>query len=250
MRWHSYAAISLTVFAGCGTIATRPPTPARELDVRALKHPAPGERYFILVFGSQTTPKIPRLTHTWATVVRIQEAAPGCAPEFEHHTISWMPATLKLRPERLTVEPGVNLGVHETMVQVALANRERISLWGPYECRPRLVVRFLTQKYFLESGAVGYQSIDTLGEAGRKGNACDCIHAITDMDPYFGRTYYTAARFGDAASRHIARSLRQHNDLIHPEKTHDHVAKMLGLDAYPIVQRDMDEILPMIGSGR
>ena len=34
--------------------------------------PAPaGERYYLLVFGAQTTPMVPRFTHTWVTFVRV-----------------------------------------------------------------------------------------------------------------------------------------------------------------------------------
>ena len=46
---------------------------------------------------------------------------------------------------------------------------ERVSLWGPYEIPPGLYRKLLSQKEFIESGAVGYQCIDTIGEAGLDG---------------------------------------------------------------------------------
>ena len=81
----------------------------------------------------------------------------------------------------------------------ALGNRERISVWGPYECRPSFFRRFLIQKEFIESGRIGYQCSDNCGEAARIGNGCDCIHAVTDMDPEYGRENYPLIWFGDSA---------------------------------------------------
>ena len=44
------------------------------------------EHYYILVFGSQTTPRIPRYSHTWAAVVKTT-ALPGSPPQVtEVHT--------------------------------------------------------------------------------------------------------------------------------------------------------------------
>ena len=51
------------------------------------------------MFGSQSTPKLPRYTHTWVTVVRVA-VGPGGRPEVEQHSISWMPATLDIDPLR------------------------------------------------------------------------------------------------------------------------------------------------------
>ena len=79
-----------------------------------------------------------------------------------------MPATLDIRPLSLHIEPGVNLELHETL-RYALDTGEHIAQWGPYECRPELYYRTVVQKDFLESGAMGYQCIDTIGEAGRTG---------------------------------------------------------------------------------
>jgi hypothetical protein len=65
--------------------------------------------------------------------------------------------------------------------------------------------RFLVQREFVESGRVGYQCITTVGEAAREGNGCNCIHAITDLDPHFGRTRYPLIFYGKPASMRLVR---------------------------------------------
>jgi hypothetical protein len=217
----------------------RPPTPATDLDVSGLEEPGPGQHYYVIVFSSQNTIKQPRYTHTWATVVQAADRGPGQTPVVKfQHTISWMPATLKIRIHSLQPEPGVNLELHETIQKVALANREKIFMWGPYECRPRFYVRFLVQKQFMESGRIGYQAVDNLGEARRKGDACDCIHAISDMDPIYDRREYRLTRYGEAAGRElVAKTLMEHDALINPGRMHDWLINALDLEKYPIIRR-------------
>ena len=125
--------------------------------------PVPGERYYVLVFGSQRATHVPRYTHTWATVVRTREIPDQPCEVVEVDTISWMPATLDIHPWRFAPEPGRNLELHET-IRMALDCREHVAMWGPYELRPEPYRRFLLQKAFMESGRVGYQCIDTRGE--------------------------------------------------------------------------------------
>jgi hypothetical protein len=197
--------------------------------------PVPGERYYLLVFGSQKPTHVPRYTHTWATVVQTREA-PGLMPEVaEVHTISWMPADLDIQPWRFTPEPGRNMELHET-VRMALGFREHVALWGPYELRPEPYRRFLIQKEYMESGRVGYQCIDTVG-AGADGSGCDCIHALTDMDPRVNRSYYRLGRFGYAGSRFVVRQLVERELVIDPDQTHDWLIARLGLCEYPIARR-------------
>jgi hypothetical protein len=107
-------------------------------------------------------------------------------------------------------------------------------MWGPYEDGPGLFQRFLVQKQFLESGRIGYQCIDSLGEAARTGCGCDCIHAITDMDPIFDRARYPLAYFGEAASRNIVRQIHERPIIVCPGRCHDWLIPLLGLDRYPI----------------
>jgi hypothetical protein len=222
--------------SGCSTFAQKPPTPADDITPRqaaAIAAP-PGERYFILVFGSQSTPLRPKYTHSWATVVKVT-GCDGRAPIVEEQTISWMPASLNLRPWYFRVEPGTNLALHTTIEEM-LRNKERVSVWGPYEVGPGLVYRFHVQKGFMESGQVAYQCIDNVGEA-RCGAGCDCIHAITDMDPLFDRNRYPLTYFGERASLNIVRQIHTRPIIICPEADHSWLLPLLGLDKYPIVRR-------------
>src|SRR5947208_1670392 len=96
---------ALPAWLGCFA-APKPAAPAF-----SYAQPA-GERYYCLVFSAQSTPKLPRYTHTWVTVVRAAEREPDCQPALDAQTISWMPAAIDIRPLDLFVEPGVNLDLH------------------------------------------------------------------------------------------------------------------------------------------
>jgi hypothetical protein len=239
MKARSLGWLSLVLFAsGCAELAVRPPTPARDLNLEELlAAPKPEyEHYYILVFGSQTTPRIPRYSHTWATVVKTTEP-PGCPPQVtEVHTISWLPATLDVRPLRFRVEKGANLDLDATLREV-LHDGEHVSLWGPYESWHGLYDRFVTQEAFLESGVIGYQCTDDIGEAARTGMGSDCFHAISDMDPQFDRREYPLLFFGYRASQNIVRQISERPILIHPGQSHDWLIPALGLDHYPIAHR-------------
>jgi hypothetical protein len=119
-------------------------------------------------------------------------------------------------------------------------------MWGPYEIQPQLYRRFLMQKAFMESGRVGYQCIDTRG-AGANGSGCDCIHAITDMDPDFQRNYYRLTRFGQAGSEFIVRQLFERNLLV-TEETHSWLEGPLGLCQCPIRHRVYRDRLHIFGN--
>lgn len=236
---------------GCGLTAVRPPTPAAQLDSAALDDAAPDERFYAIVLASQRGPRRPAYSHTWAVVVRAV-ARPGPCLSLEAHTISWLPATLVIRPLRLAVEPGVNLGLHDS-IRYVLDNGERVSMWGPYECRPSFYRRFLVQKEFIESGRVGYQCCDNCGESARTGNGCDCIHAISDMDPRYGRASYPLIWYGDPAAERIVNRFHEEGSLLHPEVEHDWLIESLGLNDYPIVRRRYrDRLLnfPRVQPGR
>jgi len=219
---------------GCSLCGKRPETPARYLDVSGLHEPLPGEHFYITLFGSQRPVKTPRHCHTFAAFAHVRETADG--PAFEGHSISWMPATLVTRPLDLHVEPGVNHPLCATF-DWALADDQKVYQWGPYECRPRLYQRLLVQKAFLESGAVSYQCIDDIGEARRQGNACDCIHAITDIDPDYARNRYPLTRFGPSAASYIVRQLWDRDILINSEQTYEELNAQFGIDQYPIIHR-------------
>jgi hypothetical protein len=230
---------ALVVFAsGCAEFARTPDTPARHVRFQDLNQPAPpGERYYLLVFGAQSIPKVPRYTHTWVTFVRVGAVQPGQPPAVEANSISWMPARLEIRPWQATIEPGVNLSL-DASVRMSLDHDERVSLWGPFEVPAGVYRKLMIQKGFIESGAIGYQCIDTIGEAARTGKGSNCIHAISDADALFRRQAYPLAYFGDAASEHILRQIVLRGAIADPDRTHDWLMPVLGLDRYPITRRE------------
>lgn len=231
--------LCLACGGGCSFFARSTPTPARDIPPSTGTEPTlPGERYFLIVFGSESKPKKAKYTHTWATVVRVTQCA-GVAPAVEPHTISWMPATLDIHSFSRRVEPGTNLDLHVTL-QEMLRHDEHLAMWGPYEIGAGLYRRFLIQKQFMESGRVGYQCIDSFGEAARTGCGCNCIHAITDMDPLFDRQQYPLSYFGEAASRNVVRQIHERPIIINPCQCNDWLIPLLGLDRYPIERQKWD----------
>jgi hypothetical protein len=232
---------------GCALTANKVPTPAAQLtseELAQLPKP-PGERYFIVLFGSQNTLRQPQYTHTWAALVRMRaddvgpsgSVVPGCIdPSLDVHMISWLPVKGKIDALSREVEPGRNFGLHESM-KFAYDTNQSVAVWGPYEVWHGFAHRFLVQKQFLDTGAVGYQCIDTWGVAARYGTGCDCIHAITDMDPIYPRGGYPLLYYGKPGTARVVRRLMHSPIIIHPRTTHDWLLPRLGLDAYPLERR-------------
>jgi hypothetical protein len=224
---------------GCALFAQKTPTPAARINDAELAglRPQPGVRQYFIVFGSQKPTRQPAYTHTWATMVTATDI-PGCPePAVVEETISWLPVELPIRPLDRKVVPGRNYGLHET-IRYMLDTKQDLALWGPYEVWFGAPYRFRVQKAFLDSGAVGYQCIDTWGEAGRTGNGCDCIHAITDMDPVYPRSGYPLFLYGQPASARLVRRIMHSPITIGAPATHDWVLPRLGLDQYPIEHRE------------
>jgi hypothetical protein len=239
-------AAAALLISGCASSAVRPPTPAAQLrteDLLQMPSP-PGERYYLLLFGSETVIRRPSAVHTWATMVRVTEDSENGSGVIEPHTISWGPASHKTRPWNFTVEPGENGDLHGTIKEM-YEFKEDITMWGPYEVWHGNYVRFLTQKAFMESGRVGYQCIDNVGEAARTGGGCDCIHSISDMDPMFDRKGYSLMYYGVPATRNIVKQIMTRPVIIDAPRTHDWLIPCLGLNCYPI-QREFysGEVVP------
>src|SRR4051812_13150995 len=133
---------------------------------------AAAERYYVLVFGSQSHPKLLRNTHTWATFVRaVGEGPDRSGWAVEQHTISWLPATLDVRVFRPYPEPGINLDLYQTIGAVR-GHNEHITLWGPFVITPDPYQRSLQIHQILQSGAVQYRAIDSASDL----LISDCIH--------------------------------------------------------------------------
>jgi hypothetical protein len=238
-RLRLVVALSLSMVVGC--LSPRvPPTPAARLSaLDLLAEPAdPNVRYYVILFASQSTPRVPARCHSWGMAVKVTQVEGG-GQEIETHTISWLPDSMNVRWWRFKVEPGSNYS-NDFSIAIAQETGQRVSAWGPYETWHGLYRRFIVQKEFLDSDAIGYQCTDAVGESARKGNGCDCFHAMSDMDPYFDRSRYPLRYFGDQATLNIVRQLQERPTLVNPTVTHDWLFAALGLDRYPIHRRRYD----------
>ncbi len=193
-----------------------------------------GESYYVLVFGQQRFPNTVNYSHTFATFVRVSWPGAGpcpAAPCLEAHTISWMPASLRLRPVALCPECGHNLDLHATL-RWAQSNGMRTSLWGPYAIRPELYAAALRQVRLLDSGQVLYK-VNDMGY--RSDEVSNCIRAVSAVMAGNGR-FLTDCGWGEAASYRVL--CRMEPCVVNPATVHAWVGSALGLDGYPIIYRD------------
>jgi hypothetical protein len=182
-----------------------------------------GERFYVIVFAYQGEPPLPRNTHTFATFVRA--TGEGARPEnhrVEAHTISWAPASGAVRAARLLPERGANLDLAATLRQAHRLG-SRVSRWGPFQVQRELYERALGQIARLESGAVAYKVLDSLG---RPCSASNCIHAVSDMDADRG-LLVTGLASGAQASLLVVQHFRRW--MVNQHLSHEWIADRLGL---------------------
>jgi hypothetical protein len=222
----------------CGCAGVRTPTPSAHQALFIPAAPRAGERFYVTVFAAQSVPNLVRYSHSWATVIQVASRQEGQEILVEHHTISWMPHTRVIHPLTPYIEEPLNLGLYETVNLVLANGTQMIYQWGPYECTPQYYERFVARKRFLDSGRIGYQCLDGLGEAGLQGNGCNCIHALMGVFPEVPPEWSVSTEFGEPASRRIVEQLSEQGALVHPEQTHGWLNAMLCLDRYPILHRD------------
>lgn len=193
-----------------------------------------GVRYFMLIFGAQTHPKIPRFTHTFCTIVRVVDGPAECPhPMIEAYTISWLPRTMIIHPLRLRAEPGHNFTLDATL-RWAAQNRMEVSLWGPYLIEEDFFCKVYREYERFERGEYLYKAIDPP----RRGDVkADCIHAVTDVDQRDGRDTYFVLGSGDRVTRKFVRILNERGRLFEPPEDISWLNAALGLDCYPIRHR-------------
>lgn len=188
------------------------------------------ERYFAMVFGSQSHPKLLRNTHTWATFIRATGEGPDVSTyALQVHTISWLPATLEVKVWRPWPEPGVNLDLYQTL-QTVYAHGESVTMWGPFTITKQVYDRSLGVLQIIASGAPQYRAISFP----RNLLISDCIHAVAAVDPVFGREHYPLIRIGKPASRYIARQVMTRSPIDQTLYDNSWLIPRLGLNRYPI----------------
>jgi len=192
------------------------------------------DSYYLIVFSNQTADDDPRFSHTFATFVKRSGVSPASSgQDLEVHTLSWMPASQNISVVRLRPERGVLYDLEASLAWAYSVNA-RVSMWGPYQVQKELYDRAIEQEARLSAGGVLFKCID--GQF-RSEVALNCIHAVSDIDTDHGFLHVGAAR-GDTASYLVARHLERW--IINPERKHAWLNELLGLDRYPIVQRDWE----------
>lgn len=244
--------------------AVTPPVPAPPTEAPTLSAPAPNPvvvpptRYFVLIFGAESVPKRGRFTHTFMTVVKatpkasyegVYDPASGNQIKFYDltaHTISWMPASMRIRVIKFRPECGVNLDLH-TSLRYCSGMCEKLALYGPYELNPTIAEevynKTLKQIAKLKSGRVLYKSLDP-DSGPQLGWVVDCIHAVSDLDgPQRRAKYLETQHFGWDGSTVIVQSLVGANR-VDPTTRHAWVADALNLNCYRLCVLNMRTCRP------
>lgn len=185
------------------------------------------DRYYMMVFASEATPNLPRLSHSFAAFIKVQEQETGSIATWpvEIHTISWMPATLDVHLLRAP-ESGVNLSLPASL-NLAASNGTPVFAWGPFEIQRGLYERARAQITRLNSGEVSYKVLDTRF---RPNQATNCIHAISDIAA--GPLLNTGTAHGVGASQMVVNHLTPW--IVEPTKTHNEILQRLGLSGHSI----------------
>jgi hypothetical protein len=197
----------------------------------------PGEpRYYFILYGGQSIPFRPRTAHTWATFAKATPMVNG-EMAVESLTISWLPADGPVRPLALRSEIGKNYSLEETFA-IAERNRDRVSMWGPYEIDAHRYELAVEQAARLESGAVRYRVLDTLGF---KHSISHCVHAVTYADPVLRRAVQPVLQVGEPGTSRLAARYLRNGAFVGGAVTHDWLVAALGLDRYAVVRREPGE---------
>ena len=193
----------------------------------------PGEHYYLTVFGSQSVPYRTRYTHTWATFVRAAPLADG-GVSVQADTISWMPATLHIRPLAVRPEPGVNLSLAETLAWAAAVS-SRVSVVGPFEIDADRYARLTARKAELQSGAIRYRAA---GGPTRQSPVSNCGQSFPRASPVVGRRFLqpTPEPGEHGATRLAARYVRS-GAFVDPAVTHPWLLPAMGVDPTAVVRR-------------
>jgi hypothetical protein len=195
-------------------------------------------RYYMILFGGQSVPYVPRTAHTWATYAKVTPAATGSLV-VESVTISWLPAFGPVVPTKIRSEPGKNYSLEETFA-ISAEQNARVSMWGPYETDAERYERALAQARRLESGSVTYRVLDNLGI---RRSVQHCVHAVTYADPVMRYRLQPVIQVGEPGTSRLAKRYLRAGAFRDPEVTHDWLIPVLGIDRHPVIHREPGEFI-------
>lgn len=201
------------------------------LDVAAVNA---AERYYVITFTWEGNPPAARLSHSFATFIKVAEE--DGQESIEHFTISWLPATLNIklitRPE-----PGVNLGVRETFDFCRERGGEILGL-GPYEIRKDLYDLALEQLRRLEAGRITYKA--ALLKMKWRPGAANCYYAVSDAAPR--ELLYLGTAWGHVTGVPVLEHFGPW--LMDPAETHDDIIDRVGLRERNVRFRRIEDLAP------
>jgi hypothetical protein len=183
------------------------------------------DRYYVILFASQSEPRRPRLSHTFCTFIKAESASandPLAEPKFTAQTISWLPVSGDVRVLRLRPERGRNFTLAETL-RLVRSTGQSVWSWGPYEVSADIYNGLARQKARLDSGRIGYKALDRRFQ----GNATNCIHAVTGAIPNWGGFGVPNQMYGVASARYLAERVTQSNQAL--VQNQDWVLDRLGI---------------------
>lgn len=226
-----FPALALIAMVGNLPLTEPPPSPT-----------ADPSRYYILLFGGQGDRFRPRTAHTWSTYVRATTHEDGTV-HLDSFTISWLPATLKVRPSHLRPEPGINLTLHETLDHMT-TGRHDISLWGPYETDANHYWEAARYKQVLDSGAIRYRVLD--GRESRT-DVCHCVHAVVRVSMAWDKATDPIVWYGRLITKRVANAMNK-THIADTGRSHCWLIQALGIDRYTFTRRTLGA--PLLGSLR
>ena len=199
-------------------------------------------RHYFILFAGQGDILRPATAHVWATWVKATTLADGTI-QLDETTISFLPKTLRVRWWAIRPEPGFNLGLHDTFQFMTpnRAIRTRISMWGPFEISAQRYAQGVQHKASLDTGNVQFRSIDYFDQ---HDDIEHCLHAITSAYPELDKLTKRVRWYGDRGTAPIAAKLQQAGVVANCKIKHLWLIPALGLDRYPILQRECGQHWP------
>jgi hypothetical protein len=197
------------------------------------------ELYYMLVFGAQRPVSHPKHVHTFATFVKAIGTGTNLdAYQTECHTLSWIPASFRLKALALHPEAGSVLDLDATLTWTR-CERLDVSMWGPFQIEKELYDRAVARIAFLQSGGLAYKLLD---HRFRPCEAVDCIHALSDIDQDRG-LLETGTACGDRASYLVLLHLKHW--IIDPCQTQDWILDHVCLGNCRITRRCWEGSRPL-----
>lgn len=195
-------------------------------------------RYYLLLFGGQADILRPTTAHVWGTYVKAT-CRPGEPPCIETVTISWLPATKKVRVLALQPEVGRNFTLAETL-EIISGPRSRIALWGPYEISECRYNQAVERQAVLNSGAIAYKLTDRFNS---RPTVEHCLHGLTGAHPDVHERCRVVFRWGEWGTALVASAMQSVGMIAEPHPNHDWLLPLLGLDQRALIRHAAGDLV-------